>query len=209
MNGVNASSVTRNGQAPVTEGHLGERELAREPCRLEPLQAGRAARAEAERALVRRLEPRFEHAHERRARAAIHPNGGERVPGALPRSGRLKICQSRSCPRPPSPIEPAPTPPSGNEICDNRGPVKTRGYVTRGGDAPGCAEAGRAVGAGAAGGETCPAPSAAPTGMAAAAAAALSDCLRKSRRPCAAGTFFDGMVAEYRRFPVRKAGGGT
>ena len=133
---------------------------------------------------------------------------GNAYPGALPRSGRLKICQSRSCPRPPSPIEPAPTPPSGKEICDNRGPVKTRGYVTRGGDAPGCAEAGRAVGAGAAGGETCPAPSAAPTGMAA-AAAALSDCLRKSRRPCAAGTFFDGMVAEYRRFSVRKAGGGT
>jgi len=36
--------------------------------------------------------------------------------GALPWSGRLKISQSRSWPRPPSPMHPAPMPPSGNEI---------------------------------------------------------------------------------------------
>ena len=205
---MNASSVTPTGQAPVAEGDLGERELAGEPRRLEPLQAGRAPRAEAERALIRRLEPRFEHAHERRARAAVHANGRERVPGRVAAIGPIEDLPVAKLSAAAEPDR------AGADAAERKGDLRqlragedARVRHTRG-DAPGCAEAGRAVGAGAAGGETCPAPSAAPTGMAA-AAAALSDCLRKSRRPCAAGPFFDGMVAEYRRFSVRKAGGGT
>src|SRR5207237_2924833 len=48
--------------------------------------------------------------------------------GDVPLSGRLKIHHPCSCPRPPKPILPAPTPPRGKEIIWRRDPVKTRGY---------------------------------------------------------------------------------
>ena len=55
MNGLNASSETLTGSRAVAKCDARERELAGERRALQALQAGRAARAEAERALVRRL----------------------------------------------------------------------------------------------------------------------------------------------------------
>jgi hypothetical protein len=52
---------------------------------------------------------------------------GKAYDSALPLSGRLKISQSRSCPRPPRLTHPAQTPPSGNAMAVRRRPVKTRG----------------------------------------------------------------------------------
>ena len=47
-------------------------------------------------------------------------------------SGRLKISQSRSWPRPPRLMVPVPTPPRGKAICESWRPVKMRGYWGRG-----------------------------------------------------------------------------
>jgi hypothetical protein len=66
-------------QTPIAECHVGERVLAGEPRRFEPLQTGRAARAQAERALIGRAEPRLEDADEWRAPPALDANRGEGV----------------------------------------------------------------------------------------------------------------------------------
>ena len=79
-----------HGQAPVAEGHFGERELAREPGGLQPLQPGSAPRPEAEGSLVRRLDAAFEHAHERRPRAAIHADCRKRVAGRVAAVGSVE-----------------------------------------------------------------------------------------------------------------------
>ena len=66
--------------------------------------------------------------------------------GELPLSVRLAISQSRNCPRPPSPMLPAPTPPNGNEIIASCAPEKTRGYGLAGGaTAAVCASTGTAL----------------------------------------------------------------
>src|ERR1043166_6535313 len=52
---------------------------------------------------------------------------GNAYVGALPLSGRLKISQSRSWPRPPRLTHPAKSPPSGNAIAVRCRPVNTRG----------------------------------------------------------------------------------
>jgi hypothetical protein len=46
---------------------------------------------------------------------------------SCPLAGRLKISQSRSCPRPPSETVPVPIPPSGNAISFRAAPVNRRG----------------------------------------------------------------------------------
>src|ERR1700686_1877687 len=50
--------------------------------------------------------------------------------GVIPLSGWLKISQFSSWPRPPSPMLPVATPPSGKEIILRCAPVNTRGYFT-------------------------------------------------------------------------------
>ena len=49
----------------------------------------------------------------------------------FPLSGRLKISQSRNCPRPPSEIVPVPIPPKGKAIIFRFRPLKVRGKVMR------------------------------------------------------------------------------
>ena len=86
----------------------------------------------------------------------------------FPLSGRLKISQSRSCPRPPRLRLPAATPPNGNAMVASCLPRKTRGYAIPGA----CGEA-----TGFAGLEV--------EGVWAAAAGSRAACCRKERRAVA------------------------
>jgi hypothetical protein len=96
-----------DGEGGIGEIDAGQGELAGEGGGGEADQAGRVLGAESAGAFVGRLDARFQHAGDGLAGAGLHPDGGEGVLGALPLSGRLKISQSRSCPRPPSEMAPA------------------------------------------------------------------------------------------------------
>jgi hypothetical protein len=76
--------------AAIVEGHAGQWKFTSERGALQPLQAGRVLRPHPECALVRRLEPRLEHADERRTGPVVHANRRKGVGGAVPLRGPIE-----------------------------------------------------------------------------------------------------------------------
>ena len=76
--------------AAVVKRNPRQRKFAREGRALQPLQAGSILRAQAECALVGRLQPGFEDADERRPAAIVHTYGRERVRRRVPLVGPVE-----------------------------------------------------------------------------------------------------------------------
>ncbi len=70
-----------HGHSPVAERDMRQRKFAGESRGLQALQARRAVRAKAERALIRRPQPRFQHADKGRRGSLLHANRGKHVAG--------------------------------------------------------------------------------------------------------------------------------